>query len=266
MGVFLMLMMTVTSQTFEPVVNVPALISCLVIAVTFSLLQIRINAVGDAAERRKEALRTIRRLKSAQLDGEVNQVTTSSSFKQSSLPTAKSLPSSYPGGEKLKLAVDAYRNALNEELSLRTIIPGVRIAAPNDPLGSEGQEDIAAAKIFLGLDLSNEDLGGDGGDLVKNGDVFTDMTKTEQKRALLLQSRRRFDGQKRIPNGKPVDEVDSSVENGLSNGAKAVLAGVALSQILLLYLLSFDPMVASDVFSSVGGEATSDGSLSSWYK
>merc|ERR1712008_289548 len=108
--------------------------------------------------------------------------------------------------------------ALNDELSLRTIIPGVRIVAPNDPKKQE--QDVAAAKQFLGVDL-NED----------NQDITITQSNTieqsdERRKNLLMQPRRRFDGKADSSN---LDKDKS--EEGISNGAKAVLLLVAFSQI-----------------------------------
>ena len=54
-------------QTFEPVVNVPALSAFAFVTVVFGLLQLRINRVQTAAERRKAALESLRVVKSLQL-------------------------------------------------------------------------------------------------------------------------------------------------------------------------------------------------------
>mmetsp|Transcript_3304 Transcript_3304/g.4830 ORF Transcript_3304/g.4830 Transcript_3304/m.4830 type:complete len:243 (+) Transcript_3304:35-763(+) len=159
---------------FEPVVNVPALSSFLIIAVGFGLLQSRINAIGQAVSRREKALNDLRSTKCREIssDGEDR-----------------------PSSEDVTASLTEYENALLYEEKMRTIIPGVRIRAPNNAMNNE--EDVAAAKQFLDLDL-------------KSG---------EQK------------------------EVSEQQEgNGMSSGAIAVLAIVALSQIALLYMLSFDPM------------------------
>ncbi len=234
------------SQTFEPQVNTPALSAFVIIAVVFSLLQFRINQVRDAGERRQEALAMLRTVKSAQLD--------SAEF-ESSMERQK------PSEEEVQAALDAYKNSLQEELNLRTIIPGVRIVAPNDPKRRE--EDIAAAKQFLDWDLADLESEGTISE-EKEKEIMDSRTRAQpsssssasSKDELLLQSRRRFDGK-----NEKKDEVQ---EGGMSNGAKAVLFSVALVQILLLVVLSFDPMTANNVFTSIGGEPPSDVPLSSW--
>jgi len=207
------------SQSFEPQVNTPALSAFLIIAVVFSLLQLRINSVRDASERRKEALNNLRQVKSAQLDAtEANRG---------------------PSEEEVAAAVSAYKFALEGELSLRTVIPGVRIVAPNDPKRTE--QDIAAAKQFLGVDLEADEL----------VPVETDASdRQKSKNDLLLQSRRRFDGK----SGDSVSKSSNEEVNTdrLSNGAKATLLVIALTQIALLVVLSFDPMSADNVFTAIG--------------
>lgn len=212
-----------TGQTFEPQVNSPALFSFLVCAIVFSLLQLRIKNIGQAALRRNDALKSLREVKSAQLG----------SFDDPNKPSE----------DDVRAAVSEYEMALNEELRLRTIIPGVRIVAPNDPKTKE--EDVAAAKQFLGFDLKDDDRGPYQSNVVLQPD--------EERKRLLMQSRRRFDGK---AGGSNLDENES--EEGISNSAKAVLLLVALSQILLLIILSFDPMNGSDTFNSNFGNSPLD--------
>jgi len=199
------------SQTFEPQVNTPALFSFLVIAIVFSLLQLRINQVREAATRRDDALKSLREIKAAQLGS----------------PDDPNRPSD----EYVRAAVTEYEKALNDELSLRTIIPGVRIVAPNDPKTKE--KDIAAAKQFLGYDLNDDNRDINQSNIVDDPD--------ERRKSLLMQPRKRFDG--KVETSK-LDEDGS--EKGISNGAKAVLLVVAFSQIVLLAFLSFDPMTGSN--------------------
>ncbi|KAL7483930.1 hypothetical protein ACHAW6_009573 [Cyclotella cf. meneghiniana] len=118
-------------REFEPIINVPAATAFLLIAVVFTLLQIRINAVSNAAKRRSRALEELRRVESLQLAG------SDDSLKR-------------PNGMDVSLAREEYESALREELNLRKIIPGVRIVAPNDP--KRDAEQRAAAKRFLGWD------------------------------------------------------------------------------------------------------------------
>ncbi|KAL3804893.1 hypothetical protein HJC23_006665 [Cyclotella cryptica] len=175
------------AQEFEPIVNVPAAAAFLLIAVVFTLLQIRINAVSDAAKRRSRALEALRRVESLQLSGSDDSLTR-------------------PNERDVSLAREEYENALREELDLRTIIPGVRIVAPNDP--KRDAEQRAAAQRFLGWD----------------GNEFDD--EVEVKDSIGLQQ---------VGNER----------TELTGGAKFVLFGVASILILLLWTLSFDPMSTS---------------------
>jgi hypothetical protein len=160
-------------------------------------------------------LSTLRQVKSAQLDS------TESSPKISQ--------------EEVSKAVEAYKFALEEELTLRTIIPGVRIVAPNDPKREEA--DIAAAKQFLGIDLNIED----GSVNDNDGNVTDDVKKSKEE--LLLQSRRRFDDKNGVEAKKE--------EEGMSAASRGLLLAVAALQIALLVFLSFDPMTADNVFTNL---------------
>jgi len=172
-------------QVFEPIINVPAASAFLIISVVFALLQLRINAVSSAAKRRSDALETLRTVESLQLsDDSIER----------------------PNKLKVDAAKAEFENALRDELQLRTIIPGVRIVAPNDPKRDEEQR--AAAKRFLGWD-ANE---------------FDDENEIENKEVWL--------------------ETDNK-QKQLSGGAQVVLFGVASILILLLWTLSFDPMSPS---------------------
>mmetsp|Transcript_9049 Transcript_9049/g.27052 ORF Transcript_9049/g.27052 Transcript_9049/m.27052 type:complete len:272 (-) Transcript_9049:309-1124(-) len=203
----------VPSQTFEPVVNAPAVGAFLFISVVFSLLQIRISGINRAATRRAEALRTLREVKSVQLSA-------------ADLGEEDSRPST----DDVARALNEYEEALREELKLRTVIPGVRIVAPNDP--KEQEKDLAAARQFLDMDINES------GEL-----LMVEDSEVKQR--------------KQTP-------TKTSEDAGMSNGAKVVLAAVALTQVLLLVLLSFDPMTADSVFTTIGGQPPANVPLSSW--
>lgn len=176
---------------FEPVVNIPALGSFLFIAIVFSFLILRVRAVEQAVERRKAALSDLRQVKSAEL--------------------SSSSAETRPDADTVKRALQEYQDALKSEDELRTLIPGVRVVAPNQPAGAN-EEDVAAARQFLGIDLDSA----------------------------------------------PKEEEE---KKGLSTGSVAILAVVALSQIALLYMLSFDPM---ETYNSFGGPPPADIPPSSW--
>lgn len=181
-----------SAQVFEPIVNVPALGSFLFIAIVFSFLILRVRQVENAVERRKAALTELRQVKSQELSGGVSESAVAKALKE-------------------------YEDALNSEEDARVIIPGVRVVAPNQP-AARNEEDVAAARQFLGIDLSDESSA-------------SASSKKEKERT------------------------------GLSTGSVAVLAVVALSQIALLYMLSFDPM---DTFNTLGGSSPPDLPPSSW--
>ena len=183
-----------SAQVFEPIVNVPALGSFLFIAIVFSFLILRVRQVENAVERRKAALAELRLVKSQELSGGVSD----------EAAVAK--------------ALKEYEDALNSEEDARVIVPGVRVVAPNQP-AARNEEDVAAARQFLGIDLSDE------------SSSASASSKKEEERT------------------------------GLSTGSVAVLAVVALSQIALLYMLSFDPM---DTFNTLGGSPPPDLPPSSW--
>ena len=189
----------VTPGVFEPVLNIEATVSFTIIAILFALLQYRINAVTNAATRRSTALVELRQAESLQLSNpniDTNVITR---------------------------AKYEYESALRQELRLRTILPGVRIAAPNDAARSE--EDRAAAKRFLGWE--NEDFGYD-------VDAPTNDEKAGSSRG----------GNNNNNNIASVQE-EGGDGNGLSNGSKLILAGVASMLLVLLWTLSFDPMTAA---------------------
>ena len=185
----------VQSPTFDPVINYPALSAFLLIFVIYTFLQIRITGISNAATRRMETLKSLREIKARQLSmSDVGR----------------------PSEEEIADALKRYEQALEDEERLRTVIPGVRIVAPNNP--SRNKDDITAAKQFLGKDLSEAS-----DDEPKGSRTVSGLGDT------------------------------SSTKNALSDSAKAIIGIVAICQIALLFILSFDPMVASDGFSGFDG-------------
>ncbi len=181
-------------QEFEPIVNVPALSSFLIISVVFGLLQLRINSVSQATKRRSEALESLRKVESLQLStSDVDR----------------------PTEDDVARAKAAYENALTDELNLRTIIPGVRIVAPNDPKRDE--EERAAAKRFLGW--TDEDLGID-------------------------------EYEKELSDQATSANSQEKEGEGLSTSANFLLALVGSTLIALLWTLSLDPMTASQALDA----------------
>ena len=189
-------------QSFEPVLNLEAAASFAFVAIVFTILQLRINAISNAARRRTAALSTLRAVESAQLSDPMTA-----------------------GDQAVARARVEYESALREELGLRTILPGVRIVAPNDPRRDE--EERANAKRFLGW--GGEEFG-DGGDEGGGGNIGTGGSRGSVER------------------GDGAARKDERSDVGLSAGAKFILFGVASMLIVLLWTLSFDPMTADTSF------------------
>lgn len=109
--------------TFEPVVDVPALLATMLVLVGALLLRLRQSAIANAADTREAALDNLRTIKTKELS-------------QAASP------------EQVQRAVQTYQAALDEEERLRTLLPGIRLRAPNNPQKSE--QDQQAVRQFLG--------------------------------------------------------------------------------------------------------------------
>lgn len=178
----LSLEMTEKAPEFEPILNLPALGSFLLIFAVFSFLVQRTSAIEKAAEDRTRAVEKVRKLKSLALSGDAAQ-------------------------EDVDRAIASYRDAYEKVEKLRYVIPGVaRITPP--PAGSLSrkfmEENEMAARQFLGIEP-------------EEASVVTGQSE------------------------------DGSKGTGLSPILVAVLAVVAASQIILLGLLSSDPMSTKDL-------------------
>ncbi|GAX14383.1 hypothetical protein FisN_11Hh159 [Fistulifera solaris] len=175
----------VTEKTteFEPILNVPALGSFLLIFAIFSFLVQRTSAIEQAADERTRAVERVRKLKSLALRGDATP-------------------------EEVDQAIQSYRDAYDKVETLRYVIPGVaRITPP--PAGSLSrksmEENEMAAQQFLGIE----------------------------------------------PEESNVEKTDNeNQQTGLSPILIAILAVVATSQIMLLGLLSSDPMSATDLLDA----------------
>lgn len=168
---------------FEPILNVPALGSFLLIFAIFSFLVQRTSAIEKAADDRTKAVENVRKRKVQALNGEATQ-------------------------EDLDSAIASYREAYDKVEQLRYVIPGIaRITPP--PAGSLSrkfmEENEIAARQFLGIEPDESSAVAD------------------------------------------PPENDVSTATGLSPILVAVLAIVATSQIILLGLLSSDPMSTKDL-------------------
>jgi hypothetical protein len=206
-----------TTPTFEPVLNVPALIIFLGITLVFGFLQFRVAAIGSAVDRRTQALQRLRSVKAKQLSGDLVLLDTNkkSDTNDSDIDKQNEATTNNTNG-LVQAATDEYRQALEEVEHLRTIIPGiVRIAAP--PVATAiMEENMAAAKQFLGIDLESRSL-----------------ARGEEEKV----------DKKKTANDSSVEEEQQ--QKNLNPVLIAVLVAVGISQIGLLYLLSFDPMMPS---------------------
>ena len=109
--------------TFEPVLNVPALLSSFVILLGAFLVRVRQRAISKAAKRRMLALEQLRDYKKKELTQDATTV-------------------------EVQLAVEEYQTSLVAEEKLRTLLPGIQLRAPNNPAKSE--PDRQAVRQFLG--------------------------------------------------------------------------------------------------------------------
>ncbi|CAB9520921.1 expressed unknown protein [Seminavis robusta] len=190
---------TPSTTTFEPVLNVPALASFVLIMTMAFVLRQRVNSINDAAQARIAALEALRDRKSKELNQEATT-------------------------EEVQQAITAYQNALTAEESLRTLAPGIRLRAPNNPLLSE--MDQQAARQFLSNNNNN------------NNNNTTPLLQE-----LLDNS-----------NSNNNNEYDPPVEfPPVALGA--LWTFVFGSQILLFLFLTMNDTVATEVFDSLAGDA-----------
>ena len=113
--------------TFEPVVDVPALLVTVFVLVGALLLRLRQSAIANAAATRADALTGLRTIKTKELNNSASP-------------------------EEVRRAVQAYQASLDAEERLRTLLPGIRLRAPNNP--QKSPEDQQAMRQFLGLNTT----------------------------------------------------------------------------------------------------------------
>ena len=132
-----------SSVSFEPVLDVGAFGSFLVVFCIFVFLQLRISAIGKAADRRTETLEELRDVKSRQLSGQEGIT-----------------------DDDVLRATENYRHAYEKVEALRTVIPGIaRIPPPPaDTLSRDRMQDNeAAAQQFLGIQMEESQSVKEGG-------------------------------------------------------------------------------------------------------
>lgn len=189
-----------SAEVGQAQVDTNALAAFSLIFVTYSILLSRINGISKAADRRVQALENLRAVKSAQLS--------LSAFDSKDDGEAKT--NNEQADAKVSEAIADYKIALEEEEKARTVLPGIRIRAPDRP--DLNDDNLAAAKRFLDVDLA---------------EVYDDNYKvdvTEKKRKVAAQD---------------------NEENKLSTGKIFVIGFIIMVQLSLLYMLSFDPMSSS---------------------
>ena len=182
LGSLQVLSSTTSVDTFEPTIDVAATTSFLLIAVVFSLLFARQNAVEKAAVKRRELIEDLRVARTVELTN----------------------------GVDASPAVEALKEAIREEDNLRTIIPGVRIRAPNSM--QDKDKDLVRQLLRASADAE--------GNVIDDGDDSSSLTSLLTKE----------------------NQEDNVV---MSGAAKVVLGVVACSQLVLLFILSFDPMTTA---------------------
>lgn len=170
--------------SFDPVLDVSALSAFSVIAIVFTFLMARASAVENATTKRKDATEKLRDARKQEL----------------------------VGGDSASLALKQLEDALKEEETLRTIIPGIRIRAPN----SLQDDDKDQIRMLLKIDETSEEP--------KYPTISSFLELVNESKSSLTE------------------------QNGISNVSKFILGAIVVLQLFLLYILSFDPMKGSDVF------------------
>eukprot|EP00548_Thalassiothrix_antarctica_P016469 CAMPEP_0194188264 /NCGR_PEP_ID=MMETSP0154-20130528/54358_1 /TAXON_ID=1049557 /ORGANISM="Thalassiothrix antarctica, Strain L6-D1" /LENGTH=202 /DNA_ID=CAMNT_0038908573 /DNA_START=210 /DNA_END=818 /DNA_ORIENTATION=+ len=105
-----------SSTSFEPVVDVPSLLATMLVLIGALLLRLRQSAIAQAAKDRKVALECLRDAKKKELNLEISS-------------------------DDARMAVVMYEKALEKEEQLRTLLPGVRLKAPDNPQRSKENQD-----------------------------------------------------------------------------------------------------------------------------
>mmetsp|Transcript_15530 Transcript_15530/g.38283 ORF Transcript_15530/g.38283 Transcript_15530/m.38283 type:complete len:221 (+) Transcript_15530:1785-2447(+) len=122
--------MEASSAVFEPVLDVQAFSTFVVIIGVFAALSFRTNQVEGAVQERKRALENLRVVKSKELAGD------------DSIDEAV-----------IQLALNEFEVAVKKEENLRNIIPGVVRIVPPSSADSKEEEARVIAKQFLGKDF-----------------------------------------------------------------------------------------------------------------
>jgi hypothetical protein len=114
--------------SFEPILNVPALVTFLFITTIFTALILRTNQVEDAVRLRKQRLEELRILKSKEISNDIGGGTVTS--------------------EDVQKSLHLYEDAVQREESLRNIVPGVRIVPPSSNDRKEEEASLIAKQLL----------------------------------------------------------------------------------------------------------------------
>jgi len=119
----------------DPILVNAGLSAVVTIIISYFFYNARVEAAEEASERREVALQDLRTARQGQFSS------------NSSEPTST---------EVVEAAASAYEDALRKEMHLRQIVPGWgwRLDFPDDPVSRE--EDKAAARQFLGLEITED--------------------------------------------------------------------------------------------------------------
>merc|ERR1711865_1038059 len=205
-----------TTTAFEPVLNVPALVASLGILVGAAVLRWRQSSIATAAEQRIQARQRLRELKTQEL--------------------------TRGGGNndaQIQQAVWNYEQALQKEGQLRTVVPGIALRAPNNPINSE--QDQQAIQQFL--KKKNRGSAGSG-------------SKAVQIQEANLQTLQQLPQQPQQSSASPSSFVNSNDDDdeisqvGPLLGLCAVLALLVSPQFLTLFINENDTLEILDILSS----------------
>lgn len=118
------------SKYLDLTIAIPVTGVCLIFAVPYLSYQNRLLDIDIAQGITEQALKQLREARSAQI-------------------------SSSGDDYEFKMALENYEYVLKQEISLRSIAPGIQVPnAPNDPSVREG--DVSAVKTFLNMEFSND--------------------------------------------------------------------------------------------------------------
>jgi len=119
----------------DPILVNAGLSAVVTVIISYFFYNARVEAAEEASERREVALQDLRTARQGQFSSNASEQTST---------------------EVVEAAASAYEDALRKEMHLRQIVPGLgwRLDFPDDPVSRE--EDKAAARQFLGLEITED--------------------------------------------------------------------------------------------------------------